>query len=117
MLIILLLLFVFYVLALLAVAMFVLGTGAVVGGVVGAVVGATRGQHRASAGERRLSAYHGATAGGCLASHYLAAWVIARLVGPEAAEDAVRYMAPVGEKEETVARAMRHVIPTLPIAA
>jgi transcriptional regulator GlxA family with amidase domain len=54
-----------------------------------------------------------ATAGGCLASHYLAAWVIARLVGPEAAEDAVHYVAPVGEKEDYVARAMRNVSPYL----
>lgn len=58
-----------------------------------------------------------ATAGGCLASHYLAAWVIARLISPEAAADAVRYVAPVGEKEETVARAMRHVVPTWPAPA
>ncbi|MCP3805097.1 DJ-1/PfpI family protein [Allokutzneria sp. A3M-2-11 16] len=54
-----------------------------------------------------------ATAGGCLASHYLAAWVIARLAGPEAAADALHYVAPVGEKEEYVARAMRNVNPYL----
>ncbi|QIS14885.1 DJ-1/PfpI family protein [Nocardia arthritidis] len=50
-----------------------------------------------------------ATAGGCLASHYLAAWIIARLAGVEAAESAVHYVAPVGEKEEYVARAMRNI--------
>src|SRR3984957_6983439 len=44
-----------------------------------------------------------ATAGGCLASHYLAAWMIARLEGIEAAEDALHYVAPVGGKEEDVA--------------
>jgi transcriptional regulator GlxA family with amidase domain len=54
-----------------------------------------------------------ATAGGCLASHYLAAWVIARLAGLQAAEEAVHYVAPVGEKEEYVARAMRNVSPYL----
>jgi hypothetical protein len=55
-----------------------------------------------------------ATAGGCLASHYLAAWFIARLEGNEAAESALHYVAPVGEKEEYVARAMRNVRPYLP---
>jgi transcriptional regulator GlxA family with amidase domain len=54
-----------------------------------------------------------ATAGGCLASHYLAAWIIARLDGGEAAESALHYVAPVGEKEEYVARAMRNVTPYL----
>jgi transcriptional regulator GlxA family with amidase domain len=55
-----------------------------------------------------------ATAGGCLASQYLAAWVIARLVGIEAAESALHYVAPVGEKEEFVSRAMRNISPYLP---
>ena len=54
-----------------------------------------------------------ATAGGCLASHYLAAWIIARLEGIEAAESALHYVAPVGEKEEYVARAMRNITPYL----
>jgi transcriptional regulator GlxA family with amidase domain len=54
-----------------------------------------------------------ATAGGCLASVYLAAWLIARLEGVEAAEAAVHYVAPVGEKDEYVARAMRNVTPYL----
>ena len=48
-----------------------------------------------------------ATAGGCLASPYLAAWIIARLAGVEAAESALHYVAPVGEKQVYVARAMR----------
>lgn len=47
-----------------------------------------------------------ATAGGCLASHYLAAWVIARLVGWKAAESVVHYVAPVGQKQEYVKRAL-----------
>lgn len=50
-----------------------------------------------------------ATAGGCLASQYLASWVIARLEGIEAAQQALHYVAPVGEKEEYVNR-MRSVI-------
>lgn len=52
-----------------------------------------------------------ATAGGCLASQYLAAWLIARLVGVDAAETALHYVAPVGEKEDYVARAMRNIAP------
>ncbi|MDT4864099.1 DJ-1/PfpI family protein [compost metagenome] len=55
-----------------------------------------------------------ATAGGCLASQYLAAWVIARLEGVEAAQSAMHYVAPVGEKDDYVERAMRHVMPFLP---
>ena len=47
-----------------------------------------------------------ATAGGCLASLYLAAWTIARLAGGETAHAAIHYVAPVGEKDETVARVM-----------
>jgi transcriptional regulator GlxA family with amidase domain len=54
-----------------------------------------------------------ATAGGCLASQYLAAWVIARLEGVGAAESAMHYVAPVGEKDEYVARAMRNIAPFL----
>ena len=55
-----------------------------------------------------------ATAGGCLASHYLAGWIITRLAGREAAESALHYVAPVGEKEEYVARAMGNITPYLP---
>jgi transcriptional regulator GlxA family with amidase domain len=54
-----------------------------------------------------------ATAGGCMASQYLAAWIIARLVGREAAADALHYVAPVGEKDEYVSRAMRNIEPGL----
>jgi transcriptional regulator GlxA family with amidase domain len=54
-----------------------------------------------------------ATAGGCLASHYLAGWLIARLEGTDAAEAALHYVAPVGEKEEYVARALRNITPYL----
>jgi transcriptional regulator GlxA family with amidase domain len=58
-----------------------------------------------------------ATAGGCLASQYLAAWVIARLAGSETARSAMHYVAPVGEKEEYVDRAMRNIDPYLHAAA
>ena len=55
-----------------------------------------------------------ATAGGCFASQYLAAWIIARFEGEEAARAALHYVAPVGEKDDYVARAMRNVAPYLP---
>src|SRR5213595_2986547 len=55
-----------------------------------------------------------ATAGGCLASQYLAAWIIARLQGNDAAEGALHYVAPVGEKEEYIERAWRNITPYLP---
>ncbi|WP_382158586.1 DJ-1/PfpI family protein [Hydrogenophaga sp. ANAO-22] len=54
-----------------------------------------------------------ATAGGCLASPYLAAWIIARLEGVEAAESALHYVAPVGEKDQFVSRAMSNILPFL----
>ena len=52
-----------------------------------------------------------ATAGGCFASQYLAAWVIARTEGEEAARSALHYVAPVGEKEDYVSRAMKNIAP------
>lgn len=55
-----------------------------------------------------------ATAGGCLASPYLAAWLIARAEGEDAARAALHYVAPVGEKDAYVARAMQHIAPYLP---
>lgn len=55
-----------------------------------------------------------ATAGGCLGSHYLAAWVIARLAGWAAAESVVHYVAPVGEKQQYVDRAFAAVGRYLP---
>ncbi len=39
-----------------------------------------------------------ASAGGCMASQYLAAWLICKALGPEAARDTVEYIAPVGHK-------------------
>lgn len=58
-----------------------------------------------------------ATAGGCLASPYLAAWVIARLQGVPAAREALHYVAPVGEKDAYVERALGHIVPHLPAVA
>jgi len=54
-----------------------------------------------------------ATAGGCLASQYLAAWVIARGASIQDAQDALHYAAPVGEKALYVDRAMSVVAPHL----
>jgi transcriptional regulator GlxA family with amidase domain len=51
-----------------------------------------------------------ATAGGCLASPYLSAWVIARLLSVADAESALHYVAPVGEKEKFVSNAMSHIL-------
>jgi transcriptional regulator GlxA family with amidase domain len=55
-----------------------------------------------------------ATAGGCFASQYLAAWMIVRLEGIEAAKSALHYVAPVGEKELYVDRAIANITPYLP---
>src|SRR5262249_51547763 len=55
-----------------------------------------------------------ATAGGCLASQYLSAWIIARLEGIQAAEIALHYVAPVGEKGEYVSRALANIVRFLP---
>ena len=52
-----------------------------------------------------------ATAGGCLASQYLAAWMMARGAGFEAAAQALRYAAPVGEKDAYVKRLLDVVRP------
>lgn len=57
-----------------------------------------------------------ATAGGCLASQYLAAWMIARLASRDDAEDALGYVAPVGERDVYVERALAAVSPFLPPA-
>ncbi|WP_219096665.1 DJ-1/PfpI family protein [Pseudomonas sp. UMAB-40] len=54
-----------------------------------------------------------ATAGGCLSSLYLATWFIARLAGVEAARSALHYVAPVGEKDIYITRAMANISPFL----
>ena len=52
-----------------------------------------------------------ATAGGCLASQYMAAWMMARGAGFDAAARALHYAAPVGEKDAYVARLLDVVRP------
>lgn len=52
-----------------------------------------------------------ATAGGCLASQYLAAWVICRGASRGDAEQALHYAAPVGEKARYVEHALGVVTP------
>jgi transcriptional regulator GlxA family with amidase domain len=52
-----------------------------------------------------------ATAGGCLSSHYLAAWVIARGGSLEDMRQAIHYVAPVGEKTAYVERAAAIIMP------
>src|SRR5258706_14776025 len=54
-----------------------------------------------------------ATAGGCLAAQYLAAWMMARRAGIDAARQALLYAAPVGEREENVERLLKLVRPFL----
>lgn len=55
-----------------------------------------------------------ATAGGCLAAPYIAAWIVARSQGLEAAASALHYVAPVGEKEAYVENALTRVAAYLP---
>lgn len=52
-----------------------------------------------------------ATAGGCMASEYLSAWMMLRGAGEEAATRALMTAAPVGEKEAHVARLLERVRP------
>ena len=57
-----------------------------------------------------------ATAGGCLASQYLAAWVMLKKAGEAATREALSYAAPVGEKAEYVDRLLARVRPFVPPA-
>ncbi len=56
-----------------------------------------------------------ATAGGCLASQYLAAWTIARLGSRADAEAAIHYVAPVGEKQAYIDQAFAAIGPFLDV--
>jgi transcriptional regulator GlxA family with amidase domain len=47
-----------------------------------------------------------ATAGGCLASAHLSAWILSRLVDPTAAADTLAEVAPVGHQRTFVAEVM-----------
>ena len=57
-----------------------------------------------------------ATAGGCLAAPYLAAWMITRGGEPQLAREALHYVAPVGEKASFVDHAMAVVAGELAFA-
>jgi transcriptional regulator GlxA family with amidase domain len=52
-----------------------------------------------------------ATAGGCLASQYLATWILLRGASREDAEAALHYIAPIGQKSEYIERALETVLP------
>jgi transcriptional regulator GlxA family with amidase domain len=54
-----------------------------------------------------------ATAGGCLASHYLATWIVARTLGRDAAAEVLRYVTPVGQQADWTTRAFAVVDPYL----
>ena len=54
-----------------------------------------------------------ATAGGCLASSYLAAWMIAKAAGIDAAVAAIDYVAPTGEKQQQVDATLQVISPYL----
>lgn len=49
---------------------------------------------------------HIATAGGCLASQYLAAWLLREEFGDDAVAEALGYVAPVGEEKAYAQRAL-----------
>lgn len=52
-----------------------------------------------------------ATAGGCMSSQYLAAWMIARMASLQDASEAIYYVAPVGEKQIHVDLAINAISP------
>ena len=52
-----------------------------------------------------------ATAGGCLASQYLAGWMVARRASMRDAEEVLHYVAPVGQKAMYVERAVSVIAP------
>lgn len=54
-----------------------------------------------------------ATAGGCLASHYLATWILARTLGREVATDVLAYVTPVGQQADWATRAFAAIDPYL----
>ena len=58
-----------------------------------------------------------ATAGGCLASQYMAAWMMLMRAGEQSATQALHYAAPVGEKASYVERLLAEVRPFVPAAS
>lgn len=57
-----------------------------------------------------------ATAGGALAALYVAAWLLARGAGTEAATSALQLVAPTGDREAHAARVLAVVMPFVPVA-
>jgi len=55
-----------------------------------------------------------ATAGGCLASHYLATWILARSFGRSAAAEVLAYVTPAGQQADWATRAFAVIDPYLP---
>nr|AIA18644.1 Putative amidotransferase [uncultured bacterium] len=55
-----------------------------------------------------------ASAGGCLSGQYLGTWMIWRLIDKQAAIDALSYVAPVGQEEEYISRAIAAVSEFMP---
>ena len=53
------------------------------------------------------------TAGGCLSSHYLATFILARTAGREAAAEVLGYVTPVGQQADWAARAFAAIDPYL----
>jgi hypothetical protein len=54
-----------------------------------------------------------ATTGGCLASHYLATWILARTLGRDVAANVLGYVTPVGQQADWAARAFAAIDPYL----
>jgi transcriptional regulator GlxA family with amidase domain len=54
-----------------------------------------------------------ATAGGCLASYYLASWILARTAGRDAVAEILGYVTPVGEQAAWIERAFAAIGPYL----
>ena len=54
-----------------------------------------------------------ATAGGCLASYYLATWILVRAAGRDAAAEVLGYVAPVAEQAGWIERAFAAIGPYL----
>jgi transcriptional regulator GlxA family with amidase domain len=63
------------------------------------------------------SAFHAnsnvATAGGCLSSQYIATWMVAKRLGVEVARKMIYDVAPIGEKDVYIERALGAVAPYL----
>ncbi|PTC00613.1 AraC family transcriptional regulator, partial [Thalassospira xiamenensis] len=57
------------------------------------------------------------TSGGCLSSHYLAGWVLARALGTDKAMAILEYVAPVGQKSHFAKQARDIIVPQLDVPA